>query len=821
MSTAQVDIASPAHAPDSTAPRKRRRRAPTTGAADDCFTCSSRGEKCDRRRPYCSRCLDDGKDCSGYKTTLTWGVGVASRGKLRGLSLPIAGTAKASSPTSANMPRKRSSVTGERPNRIHTSQPSFPSSLPPTPTGPLPVQYATVPAFDFVHSEAVSPHGMMPSPHWSHPGAVPIPPQMPVASRSVNPPHHLQPLNVSVHKFPEEINMPTSASSLGGFSEASFGSPVVYSASSDESAYLNVPQHTNSGHRLSFNEAHPLDIHNSTSWPGSDLNFACGSAVHDSDVFDPTPKTEPFLVPHSTYNEVNGRSMMKKRDEEDIEDVVYGTDTSLIASPVDTITGFFSDPFAEHALAPSPYSSFTAIGKTPRMRYLINYYTEVISPVIVAFDGPNNPYRTHILKLAANSETLQHAIAALSASNLRQRTENNVLSTCKTDPARRSSMAHCALTDHVNNDHLVLSKEAQATEEKFHKGMSIQSLNAALADPIKRRDDSVLATLLILCLFHICDSGVAKFKTQFAGVKKLLGLRGHDLGSNSRETKWYTRMFTWFDAFTATVNEREGQLQGTHLDVSSLSDEEWAMENLAGCDGRLFKTIAQLGRLNVLSQGKRVQEKQHIVPRPPTMFSDIDTFDGDSWSNILADEDLFQSNSDDPRTQFWREWREIRQELQSWQLDTSIFDSTSATPLTLDQKVDLSNISESFRYSALLYTERLANPTASSDDPKIQDLVERSLFYIREVKSDVYLLWPLFITGSECVKEEQISVIRQRCLDIQKDSGFLNNYSCLELLEKVWKRKGVTDEKGKAKPEGFKWRGVMDAEKSEGEYIVV
>ncbi|CRK44867.1 hypothetical protein BN1723_006323 [Verticillium longisporum] len=70
--------------------RKRRRRAPAGGATDDCFTCSKRNVKCDRRRPYCSQCLEVGNDCSGYKTQLTWGVGVASRGKLRGLSLPIA-----------------------------------------------------------------------------------------------------------------------------------------------------------------------------------------------------------------------------------------------------------------------------------------------------------------------------------------------------------------------------------------------------------------------------------------------------------------------------------------------------------------------------------------------------------------------------------------------------------------------------------------------------------------------------------------------------------------------------------------------------------
>ncbi|KAL7267125.1 hypothetical protein RUND412_010301 [Rhizina undulata] len=69
--------------------KKRRRRAPATGAAEDCFTCRANSIKCDRRRPYCGPCLDVGIECRGYRTQLTWGVGVASRGKLRGLSLPI------------------------------------------------------------------------------------------------------------------------------------------------------------------------------------------------------------------------------------------------------------------------------------------------------------------------------------------------------------------------------------------------------------------------------------------------------------------------------------------------------------------------------------------------------------------------------------------------------------------------------------------------------------------------------------------------------------------------------------------------------------
>jgi len=88
--TAPVNAPPASTAKDAASARKRRRRAPAGGAADDCFTCAKRNVKCDRKRPYCSQCLEIGNDCSGYKTQLTWGVGVASRGKLRGLSLPIA-----------------------------------------------------------------------------------------------------------------------------------------------------------------------------------------------------------------------------------------------------------------------------------------------------------------------------------------------------------------------------------------------------------------------------------------------------------------------------------------------------------------------------------------------------------------------------------------------------------------------------------------------------------------------------------------------------------------------------------------------------------
>lgn len=572
---------------------------------------------------------------------------------------------------------------------------------------------------------------------------------------------------------------------------------------------------------------------------------AFGSTYAGQNSYQVFQHTDESYVRHDTYPQsglidygassdlVLAPQSLQPLPEQDGEiEEVQRTDFDDDCAIADDNSVFSANMSLDFGLPMTQFSSALGIGKTPRMQYLINYYAEVISPVIVAFDGPNNPYRTQILRLASDSETLQHAISALAASNLRQRRDAGTLSTGKTDPARRSSMAHLTLTDEAWHNGGLLSPTEQAREETYHKNYAVQSLNQQLADPALRKNDSILAILLILCLFHICDSGVAKFQTQFAGVKKLLSLRGQDLSFNSPETKWFTRMFTWFDTMTAAVNDREGQLQGQHLDVSALSDEEWSLENLAGCDGKLFRTIGKLGRLNVLSQGKKVECNPTLVskPFPPMPFTDGDytQFDGNGWTRMMDDEELFSSKTSEPDlySQFWREWREVRQTLQTWQLDSTIFDSSTfdAPRLTPDQLLDLSNISDSFRYSALLYTERLANPVVPSTDEAIQNWVKHSLEYIKLVKSDVYLLWPLFITGSECVEEVDRSVIRERCLDIQKDSGFLNNKSCLELLEKVWARDvdGVKKE-GEARKDvnGFRFRPVMESESSEGEYIVV
>lgn len=51
-----------------------------------CYTCRRRRIKCDNNVPFCQKCQKTGRECLGYQKPLVWVKGVASRGKMMGLT---------------------------------------------------------------------------------------------------------------------------------------------------------------------------------------------------------------------------------------------------------------------------------------------------------------------------------------------------------------------------------------------------------------------------------------------------------------------------------------------------------------------------------------------------------------------------------------------------------------------------------------------------------------------------------------------------------------------------------------------------------------
>tara|TARA_R110002003_G_scaffold191_19_gene14861 strand:+ start:29637 stop:31364 length:1728 start_codon:yes stop_codon:yes gene_type:complete len=495
-----------------------------------------------------------------------------------------------------------------------------------------------------------------------------------------------------------------------------------------------------------------------------------------------------------------------------------------------------------------PQSLATASPLSPRMLYLLDYYDKFICPVLVAFDTPANPYRMHIIHLAMQNEELQNAIAALATNNMRMRGGIE---------GRRLSLPqdYRLIPDHAYSQMTtreLREMHGQATmEEKHYKTTSIALLNKKLVDYSSSQDDSVLATLLILCLFHVCDSGFTKFKTQLTGVQKLLSLRDRSIQSDF--VGWIETFFTWFDVMTAAVNDREIEVRGDSLDMSNFSNNLGAMEHHSGCEGRLFKLIARLGRLNLLSQNRPVRDSDDDTPtssprpkKPNDFYSfNFDNMDGNGWGTPIYEHPnpFSPPPQEDPRSAFWTEWNDLRIRLQDWEFPSApneipagSCDATSSMLAMSPAQAALLHISESFRYAALLYIERLAHPTLPAGVSNFQNLVAQGLYHISQIGItscvNKFLLWPLFIVGTECVDPEHRAVVRQRCVEIQRESGFFNNLSGLEVLERVWREDddwvagGAHGDVHMNRPgpfgslqQAFRWRKAMN--RVDGEYIVI
>lgn len=643
----------------------------------------------------------------------------------------------------------------------------------------------------------------------------------------------LQRLHTTLHVPYEENRLSASSASLGTYSDSDFPSPGEYPRTPHDEfpfAESSVPQY----HSLNFHDQTPMSSMESLHAHEVPRSLPYADDVSSSISSDQS--VQDFSEVLSSHQSMGPPSFPDIFIEGEMSSSVNGlSQPGFSYLPTEGMSSIGSGPLSsdESALTTAIPQSLTIDSPlSPRMRYLLDYYDKSICPVLVAFDCPANPYRMHIIHLALRDEGLQNAIAALATNNMRMRggIEGRRLSFPE-DFRLLPEHAYSQMTAHELRE----MHGEPTNEEKHYKATSISLLNQKLAYPQGAQDDSVLATLLILCLFHVCDSGFTKFKTQLAGVQKLLSMR--DRSAQSHFVGWIELFFTWFDVMTSTVNDRETEVQGESLDMMNLTANLGALEHLAGCEGRLFKLIARLGRLNLLSQNRPVRESDttpRASPKPrrqQDFYSfNFDNIDGNGWGTPVDEAaNPLTPKASEPRSNFWMEWNDIRTRLQEWEFEAPSEDFADSCASISPAQTALIHMSESFRYAALLYTERLAYPEPSSNASNFQNLVTHGLFHISQIGItscvNKYLLWPLFIIGTECVDPEHRALVRQRCVEIQRESGFFNNLSGLEVLEKVWKEDDQRMEEAQPQQgpygtkQAFRWRSAMD--RVDGEYIMI
>ncbi|KAL2119220.1 hypothetical protein VTJ04DRAFT_6180 [Mycothermus thermophilus] len=987
-------------AKDAASARKRRRRAPAGGAADDCFTCAKRNVKCDRRRPYCSQCLEIGNECSGYKTQLTWGVGVASRGKLRGLSLPIAKAPPVNPPKTAGKapaPAKGRTVNIAAPAQTQPQQQQQqqqPQQQQPQWPTEHQHQHQQEERKDEVMVDTAMDMGM--GHHRRNPSAVPAPVSIPPPPASFHPydMSHLSPatetapagwthipfspaIPTETSRFapaPRALHIPTTTAQelmqrdlihtpIDAMSDVDYMSPMSHSFPRDDVppyihspvVYEGFPTHASPIPQspvaaMMIEQSRPPPPCPSLVYAPSETSSSLHSHFSHVEALEaqlgrrmaPQPQPQPHecdvLIPGTPDLDTYGSSVQShgpfwatssNPEEEAMHQHQQHQEKSLATS--------WTAPFPMQSPSPVLQVSPDLITKMP---FFMDYYEKTMCPSMVFIDGPTNPFREHILRLGTSSRSLQHAICALAACNLRMK--------------RKLSLGHHGAAD-LGERRLEMSpidgssSDLQPTdqslaEEYQHRNLAVRLLNEQLNDAEKSTHDSVLATILILCHYRMAESGVAKFQTQFAGVRKILSLRRMSPYPPSRDSAWMEALFTYFDAISASVNDREPQLTPSFFGVPPDANLlPMGIENLVGCDRELFKTVSKLGRLNLLSQHRPVEPVLHTTPSPMPRNGGMSTvpprstpplgapfkppptttaagplltpgqehhhphhpmhahhhsifgggiphpinssvrFDGGApqhhnpYSSPSVEDDALLGSSpiasapfDDPRSMFWREWKEARQALQSWQFDASRIRASLMTPLqtgttttttstnitspsnpsspppsttapglgspapitttttpstttptgtiqpTPTQIRDLSALSEAFRYAALLYTERLASPNVPSNHNTFRNLVSQVVYYATSLEAgsaaEKFLLWPLFVAGSECVNELQQNIVRSKCREIMARSGYMNNLAALQVLERVWasgvqqgQQQGQQHMDGRGKGGPFNW----------------
>lgn len=777
-------------------PKKRRRRAPAMGAANDCFTCQELRKMCDRRRPYCTQCLEHGKNCSGYKTTLTWDVGVASRGKLRGLALPIATSEKVS----------RRSIARERKKWIISNQAS---ELGPESSGFLPAMTSR-PSYPLAKfgTKQYSFVNMEPN-HSTSPGArchsapqsdVHTSPRIRKRLRR----HSIEPVLVpDLDYLRGSQDLPMSASVLGLYDDLDFGMSVE---SSPKAAYVatSVPQSRELPDSLAN-----FDPMNGDLRTGHELMW-CSQGKYSNLSSDQPLPDYPTNKPLSTTPISAGRTDNILFTTEPFDGYGFAANSEAWVGPgafnnmhssahkqiMNPVAPDCDDQwaldFSEPRSCPSP--------QTNNLRFLIDYYDRVIPPVSAALGGPSHPYKAYMLLLAVRSETLQHAIAALSANYMRQRSASSARTMRSNQPfsdffhdefVRKYSPAHNTLDAGRNLTATLRSTER--LEEGFFKEASLRMLNEHFMEIDRRKDDSLRATILILCLYHVCGTRLADLRQCFAVAMKIVSWHSENSTVNFKATIWLAVMFAWFDSTTSTGGPGKEHFPGAGMIASGVDEKSYTFESFAGCHGKLFSIIIKLGRLNFQSGDPSVQGTSSLqstslgfgrMPSPVDKGNDYYSMNPtqiDGSHPVLC-----VDTETDARVQLWRERNQIRAELEGWQWDPLVRYPNSPEAAAPLRQISSAHVSESFRYAALLYIECLNFPRVREMQPHLDSIVKRLVFHVSNIQTDVSLLLPLFIAGLGSPSQQICHLMSEGCLDMLEDSDFFKNVSALELLHHLW-----------------------------------
>ncbi|KIW06296.1 uncharacterized protein PV09_02763 [Verruconis gallopava] len=737
-------------------PRKRRRRTAVTGAAEDCFTCRKKQVKCDRRRPYCTQCLEMGKDCTGYRTTLTWGVGVASRGKLRGLSLPIANSSKRA-PTSNDDGKSHRANT----EKAATS----PSPVPPQLERKGPDDNFSPPYHRTAElGSTVYPHGS-----YSPTSPIPIPSQqgrsgwhmsnfadvldgyqnlLSKATRLQIRPNPLRRIHTTGTASLDEVAYSTPSSA---FSDSDYPSPSEFPATPED---YGIPEPLVNSYSESYpcpppEQLQPVDSYRYVETPRS---FPSNTAFSVPEVASVRSTSSNYSMLASSALPTSFSDLLHSHDYTPTNELSH---SYPVGQKVDH--DYFSDGLSDFSVSvPSTWPALQPTHKNSglrglpsRMQFLLGSYSKAVCPLFVASDHERNPYRLHVMAHLNSSLPLQYAVAALVSCHLKS--------------YKADDLSALAMDSFESSQTIPMKVDCPNPEqhELNYKKLATDAFNDALKTSNMSGDESILITLLVLCLLHLSESGFGNFKIGLAGVKKLLSLhKSGAQGQLSETMSWAENWFLWLDILVSAMGDGAAARQSEVLNALDRSAYLGSVEYLANCEGQLYDAVARLKDWSL--------SLTRLAPSRDFYGGQITSCEPD-----LA----FETSR-----HFWTPLSKVQSRLKSIASHPN-FHEAEADPMILNYTMDC------FKNAAAIYAERI---TRVNQEPSthIEDIVARSIPCVTGISSssciNEFILWPLLVIGTECVQEHHRDLFRQRIATATSGSHFFGDFSCVEVLFKVW-----------------------------------
>ncbi|KAJ5658286.1 fungal-specific transcription factor domain-containing protein [Penicillium longicatenatum] len=346
--------------------------------------------------------------------------------------------------------------------------------------------------------------------------------------------------------------------------------------------------------------------------------------------------------------------------------------------------------------------------------FLLSHYDRVICPHQIAqpVDSSENPYRLYVLPLAYEQIGLLYAVLALSACHL----------------------------GHLKDENYLYEAVAVDYRLKAITELSVAIRKVCSGDFSGDDRDGLFATIQILLLHDICESGISSHGAHISGAMSISSqlMLDQRLSISDERTVFFLGNLAWLDIIRAF--SAPGRLYFSQkLREKLLSLCNLRFESVNGCPRELVLLIGE-----VLEHAK-----------------------AHSTGNLEIEE--YSDNL-----------RSLINKFYTW--DSSRCFYPDENPLWLC-------VTEAYRHTCILRTRRLLDENESAVEPCIQESVTAILDSIASIPGSSplieLLVLPLFMAGADCLSPHSRHYILLRLGEIKARSE-MGIAAPQTLLEKVW-----------------------------------